>query len=223
MPESEEGALLVAGVTRIEEADYVHALRDHPLQRRLIRFFGAAVVLAFLAAAWAVVTSANGVAILMPCMIGGIFAFFGWKLWNAGRDQYRAMAEWQRQLRFELFEHHLRIHTERTSVDYEWSVFDPFIELAAAFVVAVPAQAAAGRPILLIIPKSAFAKSEVDRVREVLSARIRATPHAPAKGVARFVWKAVILWVLLIGMFVAIYQLVASGPAPEPDVHGEPR
>jgi hypothetical protein len=81
----------------------------------------------------------------------------------------------------------------------EWSLYRHFTEVPTAFLIYTNAL------VFQIVPKRAFAEADIPRLRSLLAARLTPPPR-PTGG-----WKRiVILWLILISLFVAIWQVIGK-------------
>lgn len=100
---------------------------------------------------------------------------------------------------FEFTENEVSFVRPAGSARLEWSMFRHFTEVPSAFLLYTNAI------VYHVIPKRAFAAEDVPRLRALLSARLT-PPPAPPVG-----WKRIIgLWVVLITLFVVIWQLIGK-------------
>jgi len=206
-----EEQVRVAGVTRIEEPDVIEAFRHlpSPPSWRLVAGFGAAAAAA--AALLVGLLVRDGFSLRGLSAHSGLFAialtlaFLTVGVSRAKRRiakrSWAAMAEWQRQVRFELTDTGFRVRTERSSNEFDWELHEAWLESPTAFYVAQPGQR------YIIVPKRAFEnESEVAQVRELLRAKVHVPPAAMKR--ANAIRRAPVLWVVLILLCVVLYQVV---------------
>jgi len=194
--------VLIAGVTRLEERHYVEASRAHPRTKASLRWMLVLSVLPFFAES--VLVSRGGPAWLHALALAGL-AYAAWLVWktrSAGRDRYRAMEEWMRQVRYELCPRGLRARSEKMGSEWDWELFESWQETGELFLLALPASVMRV-PVYVVVPKAAFLGDEVDPVRAILRERIRSAARAPQQW-SRFM---IVLWLVLVAIFVAFFQL----------------
>jgi hypothetical protein len=200
--DDDAGELVVVGVARLEEDDFVRAYREVPALRRTLRLpLVGAVALAIVMAAYAfTLAPASRGSFLAFSALLALFASVGvwWRFARLPRSQWRALAEWQRQTRYEVRRHRIRSRTEKSANDIAYEELFGWIETPHAFYLEqAPAR-------FIVLPKRAFESSaELEAARGVFAAAIRARPH-PAGRRALYTF---LLWLLLVSVFVAFFQL----------------
>lgn len=196
--------VLIAGVTRVEERHYVEASRAHPRTKASLR--GMLILSVVLLFAEGGLVFQGGPAWLHVLAVAGLAcaAWLVWKTRSAGRDRYRAMEEWMRQNRYELCPRGLRARSEKMGSEWDWELFESWQETGELFLLALPASVMLV-PAYIVVPKAAFLGDEVDPVRAILRERIRPAARAPAA--QRRLRVLIVLWLVLVAIFVAFFQL----------------
>jgi hypothetical protein len=203
---------VVAGVTRIEEADIVAATCSQP---RPVGFWLALLPLGTMAVGpilgfvlLLVRGESWGAAELAPLGMAPLFAavlvFLLRARTVAGKKAYAAMPEWQRQVRYEVRDAALRVRTEHSTAELEWGVIIGWREVPTAFYLQQTAQQ------IIVMPKRAFeTEFEVEEVRAVLRAKVK--PTAAPKPFARaLVGGAVIVCLLFLAGLCALYYVIQT-------------
>lgn len=203
--DDDAGELIAAGVTRLEEEDFVRAYREVPGLRRLR--WSSVIALASLAvaglSAYAALVDVNALLAMWSVFAVLFLAWFVRTRVRAPRTQWRALPEHERQLRFEVRTHRLRTRTERVAVDVMYEDLLGLLETEHAFYLErFPNQ-------FTIIPKSAFATpEEIRAVSEHLARRVTTRPRNDTRfGIPRHT-ATLLLWALLVAMMSAVYALV---------------
>ena len=203
----EGSELLVAGVARIEARDLVRAYDEIPALRQRWLLIG--LGLAALGFAWNMVQLVRVPGARLAAhdvFTGALVVLFGLAEWSSrqrGKRAWRALEEWQRQLRFELGPERLRIRTELSSEELDWTLCGGWLESADAFYVKTQGVR------FHVIPKRAFADDgEVEIVRELLRSNVHegSAPKAKLASGSR----TLLFWVLLVMLFIAVYLMVVA-------------
>lgn len=207
----------VAGVTRIEESDVAEALRQFPSTPvanvvALGVFAVLAVVSLFVRAALmehrtlhllvqALSWHFSIALVLVLLVIGAVRSRA-----HAAKRAWGAMQEWERQVRYELTDTSMRIRTESSSQELDWTLYAGWQESLGAFYLKQPDNK------YLIIPKRAFEnEAELAQVRELLRSKVSA--DASVKTAAHSTRRTLLLWLLLIALCAAAYLLLRTGPS----------
>ncbi|HEY8430055.1 MAG TPA: YcxB family protein [Sandaracinaceae bacterium] len=203
--DDDAGELVAVAVTRVEEEDFVRAFQEVPAlraerRRTLVVLVGMVVAVALL-----MVVSPGGPNPAFPLLALLVAVLAGWIWWRVStlpRRAWRALAEWQRQARYEVRARRFRTRTEKDAYDVDYQEFFGWHESPHAFYLErAPSQ-------FVVLPKRAFeADDAVEAARRLFAAKIvgRPKPAARAHG-----GRTLALWVLLVLAVVAIYQLVQS-------------
>lgn len=145
-----------------------------------------------------------------------LWAFFGPR--SMARKHARAQRFDEGDVSFRFDDEGVALHTPGSTVTTAYRTIPGWREIGSAFLINCGPNAAS------IVPKRAFATGDVDRVRALLAANVKAVASPARKAVRR----AFILWVALIFAFLVIWQLFSGqpmqqrGPATPPPT-GEPR
>ncbi|MBX3270638.1 MAG: YcxB family protein [Sandaracinaceae bacterium] len=211
--DTDAGRVIVAGVTRLEASDFVAAHRDVPALRAARR---KAAILPGLFVAGALLFLVTGLAqgsvslLITAAFVGTLAAVSGRRTAQQPVLAWRAIEEWQRQLRVEITERRLRLRTERTQSEADWGLFAGWLEGPEAFYLE---QAGAQ---FQIVPKRAFEnEAELALVRETLARHVRDRPELRgSRGAARS-WRplrVLLLWVVLVLAFAVVYDVMVDTP-----------
>lgn len=196
----------VAGVTRIEESDVAEAFRHLSASPSTASIVSLGVFAAVGLASLIVRIALHGGSALggwhFTITLTLVLGFMGIvrARMSRARRAYRAMQEWQRQVRFEFTDSSLRVRTERSSNELAWGLYGEWLESPGAFYVKQPG----GQ--FVIIPKRAFEnEAEIAQAHELLRTHVQVAD--PAKGM-RSTRRTLLLWLLLIVLCVAAYYLM---------------
>lgn len=213
--QSEETPHVIQAEVRFDERDFVTAHREvAPLRRAMV--ISSSVTLLIILASGACLLKALselplvGFAPLFMIVVGSLWL---WKVRTRGSREFRSMSEWQTRVRYRFSSTGLRIETEKESSEQSWDRFASWSEGESAFYVEQVGQR------FQIIPKRAFDDQDAaDAVRSLLRENVRSRPELRGPRVQRNrLLISIGLWLVLVTMFVVIYQLVTSGTTP-PDL-----
>jgi hypothetical protein len=129
-----------------------------------------------------------------------VSAWLGFMMWirkRTARNSVDGKTEAQRTITFTLDSSGLSIVTPESTAHSKWSTFHSFQEAPSSFLIYV------NRAVPQLIPKRAFSDDAIPRVRELLQTHVRLRPKQNA-----IFKRTLLLWVVLIIAFVAIWHLV---------------
>jgi hypothetical protein len=198
--DDDAGELVAAAVTRLEEEDFVRAYREVPVlrgltQAPLVVFPGLAIVVSALISVISELPLGTNFAV-MALVFLPVTAIMWWQQVRLPRRQWRVLAEWQRQNRYEVRRNRFRTRTERDAHDLAYPEIFGWLETPSAFYLEQ------GPANFIVIPKRAFQSSEeIDAAREVFAAQItgRIRPNSRSR-------RTFVLWALLVALFAAVYH-----------------
>lgn len=121
-----------------------------------------------------------------------------------GKRGFAVLPAARRRYEVRFDEHGVRERGPRAEVSYAWSTLGGWFESERYLVVTGTKGMVAG-----FWAKAAFDPGQLDALRALFDARIE-TPTPSESPKKRTAWKTLLLWILLIVGFVAIYQLVKA-------------
>lgn len=164
------------------------------------------VVFVVLSLAMLGVTLLVGGTKMLPGLV--VLPFFLGLVWYFRRVQAKTVLASKSEMdlthSYELDSDGYRISSHNSASRATWSTLYTFQETADAFLLFQ------NPTVRIIIPKRAFAANDIPRIQKLLAACVHR--RRPGGGPAR----VLVLWVVLIIAFVAIYHLVGTQPAPAP-------
>jgi len=210
--QSEEAPREIEAQVRFDERDFVTTHREIAFFRRTMiasSVVGVAVVLGGGGCLLASLSQLRIAGFGALVMIGaGIFLV--WKARTRGSREWRSVRDWQARVRYRFSSTGLRSENEKEGSDQSWDLFAGWSEGESAFYLEQAGQR------FIIVPKRAFDGEEaIEAVRSLLRENVR--PRPGFRLPLPIPMLTLGLWVVLIVMFVVIYQLVVSGEPP-PDV-----
>lgn len=203
--------LLVTGRTDLVEADFAAATAALPDFRRgrQTLFIWGLLLLMFLAC-WQLLgeggQSPDLLPIALPVAFTVVLAIFFQRAMRKGWVK-QALVDQGGPTDFRFDDFGFNVDSRLRHHRLAWASLARWLETPEAFVVYTTPRT------LLVVPKRAFAAPAVRQVRELLSTRI--TPAPARSGLVGGVRRTLVVWVLLVVAFLAIWHLLDNGQPPK--------
>ena len=207
--EETQAAAPIEGRVELTEADFVeawlgYAMRRHHVQTtwKLIAIV-LVISLAALVSAWPVMPGV-WTAMILALLAGVYLVKYQW-VW-IGKRSFARLHDARRRFKVSISEAGMHARGPKAEVRYAWSTLTAWIETAHLFVMLGP------QGISDLCPKRSFDPADLPALRALFDARIVTPPAVTtqAKATRSLSWKTLVLWLVLVAAFFAIYQLVQT-------------
>lgn len=199
----------IEGEVELTEADFVEANVAFAMHKNHVqvtwKLIAIVLVITLLAlvSAWPVMPGV-WTAMIVALLLGAFFARYQW-VW-IGKLSFERLPKARRRFEVNVSDAGMVARGPRAEVRYAWSTLTAWLETAHLFVMLGP------HGVSDVCPKRSFDPEDLPALRALFDAKIVAPPAAvaQAKATRNLSWKTLVLWVVLVVAFFAIYELVKT-------------